>query len=458
MPKVHRGSAMRAIRSHHAAAWVLLAAVGAAVPTGPSASGSEAAPVNGLVLALTADRTDCRPGEALALSGQFRNAGKRPLLVQYVRVNPADPWPADELHLALPDGKQYVLDTWKARPGGVFLPAGESRTMRATTLRLTTSGWWRPIDGDKVVEISLRREGAYRIWFAHAAPKGWDGHEAEWHGTAVSNAVTFTVRPLPPEKRRAAPTVGQWADLSVYLSPKSQPAEQNEAKARLCEAALRTENEALALEVLRIVRGGDTFRGERIAGLDDRKRYLLAMLCRRAFERTSQPDKLSVRPGIDGPYLTQLADLVLSWMAGEAELAAQATAGSELPYVLQAHLGLHPEDAERRRRTIAAMKPCVDVVALAQSWRMAWSRPSNPQRPAPARCCLGLTAAWKLLMDIGAVHDGMTLERAIEVLGEPTDRGAKYVGWYLNTPRHVNPYLVAEVEGDRLKAFRTTSR
>ena len=52
----------------------------------------------------------------------------------------------------------------------------------------------------------------------------------------------------------------------------------------------------------------------------------------------------------------------------------------------------------------------------------------------------------------------MTPQQAAEILGKPTDREPKYVGWYVDTPKRVNPYLVAELAEGKLVKWKVTKR
>ena len=68
------------------------------------------------------------------------------------------------------------------------------------------------------------------------------------------------------------------------------------------------------------------------------------------------------------------------------------------------------------------------------------------------------------MVDLGAgsycwVKDGMSLKGAEMLLGPPTDRSEKRVGWYHNpTGRHVVPYLHAQVMPDGLAGWKLHSR
>ena len=52
--------------------------------------------------------------------------------------------------------------------------------------------------------------------------------------------------------------------------------------------------------------------------------------------------------------------------------------------------------------------------------------------------------SWKILFAMGVLHDGMSLAKATEILGEPR-RDKTFVNWYYNSMMHVNPNLNGEI-------------
>jgi hypothetical protein len=71
----------------------------------------------------------------------------------------------------------------------------------------------------------------------------------------------------------------------------------------------------------------------------------------------------------------------------------------------------------------------------------------------------GNRLVWNVLLKAGVLKDGMTLNDAEKLLGPPTDKSGKVVGWYFNpTNRHVAPYLHAQPTEEGLMGWKLTSR
>ena len=71
-----------------------------------------------------------------------------------------------------------------------------------------------------------------------------------------------------------------------------------------------------------------------------------------------------------------------------------------------------------------------------------------------------LVRIWSALMRTGVLHEGMTLERAVDVLGKPTDLIHGRVSWYHNPGHrvHVYPDLSARDIDGILTDFRIGKR
>jgi len=71
-----------------------------------------------------------------------------------------------------------------------------------------------------------------------------------------------------------------------------------------------------------------------------------------------------------------------------------------------------------------------------------------------------LVRIWSALIRAGVLHDGMTLVRAVDALGEPTDRFHGRVSWYHNPGHrvHVYPDLSAREIDGILTNFRIGKR
>jgi len=71
----------------------------------------------------------------------------------------------------------------------------------------------------------------------------------------------------------------------------------------------------------------------------------------------------------------------------------------------------------------------------------------------------GNRLVWGVLLKAGVLKDGMALKDAEKLLGPPTDKSGKVVGWYFNpTNRHVAPYLHAQPTEEGLMGWKLTSR
>ena len=396
--------------------------------------------VNGLQVGLEIDRAELCPGEFVSLRGHFRNLTKSDLVVPAHRV---PIWLPGELRISGPGGAEFAYRPLETRPGGTFLRQGESRMMRKEDIRLTDPApHWGGGKGPDPNNVSLRREGTYRAWFEVTAQAAPEAQKGVWSGTVKSNVVTFTVRELPPEKRSVAPTVEQWADLRLYLDPNSP--EGQPALARLRQALLRTENEGLAMKLLEISQETDTFRGIRVPS--EKRRDLRQALRMRAY----QPCRFdgfgeAALPGIDGPYLEKFAALVLEQLEKpeyrDPNETRRGDASAEA-MVLLAYLKFHPEDKGKLARAVEWAGKCARCLG-----------PFRLGEEPKTKMLASAGFAWSFLLQLGVLHEGMTLEEAVKHLGEPTHKWVGHVRWYVNTPMHVNPSLDAEVKDGRIVKF-----
>jgi hypothetical protein len=84
--------------------------------------------------------------------------------------------------------------------------------------------------------------------------------------------------------------------------------------------------------------------------------------------------------------------------------------------------------------------------AAALGARLAPDLPGNP-------------LIWRVLLRTGTLKDGMSLPDAEKLLGPPTEKSDKQVGWYFNPQgRHVAPYLYAKVTKEGLAEWKLSSR
>jgi hypothetical protein len=168
-------------------------------------------PVNGLSLALSAERTELTPGpdgkiEPITLQLRLHNEGKEVLRIKTDNLLPT--WegrveltvtgPADGVGVDEQDGSNPP-----AKPAmGFFhpLPAGQSK--RAGECKFP--GPLPPGANGKVVAYSLTKPGKYRV---RAAYSNFDQDPlpiaaGAWTGTATSNDLVITVRPAPRPTRK----------------------------------------------------------------------------------------------------------------------------------------------------------------------------------------------------------------------------------------------------------------
>jgi hypothetical protein len=104
------------------------------------------------------------------------------------------------------------------------------------------------------------------------------------------------------------------------------------------------------------------------------------------------------------------------------------------------YLHFHPEDKQQASRAIEIAKRDARVAV-------------NETKKEGAR--LDISRAFAILIKLGALHDGMKLDEAKEILGEPTRENREVVSWYLNSSRHVNPGVSAKMKDGELAEWAT---
>lgn len=400
-------------------------------------------PSNGLRAVLSVNRTSFSPGEILELSGYFWNISSQRLVLPYEPHQ----WPAGELHIRTPNGDVFVYVPKKhVLPENNFyvIPPGRVDCLRNLRLRLNDSNpGWVAKGEEKPSVLSLRDEGRYQIWFEYEIPVLPKAGKHGWSGKAISNTLAISVQSIPADKRRAKPTPEQLQDLERMISGEPGVTSKEQTLRgmpyhRLREAMLLTENEGLALEITKRV----------LASWDQN---CAAMLLERAGDGLSEEGS-----GISGPYLKMLADGIVR----KLESANAKNADSRLPHrgldAIQlfptaiAYARLNPDDKEFTGKLVDILKRSAKV----SNWpRFHKLKPAdeNEKRAYPP---VDLTTAWHSLLLLGVLHDGMSVEDAIDILGEPTSRSKKYIRWYYSTPRHVNPVIFGEVKDGKVVSFR----
>jgi hypothetical protein len=425
-----------------------------AVASGPAGAADDAkheAPrfgqvAKGLRIALSSDRRVLCPGETLQLRGYFWNVSSDRLSLPL-----ESGWPAGELHVKTPAGDVFTFGRrsdrkWpEEKSHGVR--AGAIDWLRQMHLRVMTGpeGWFAKAPA-KSAPLTLGKEGTYSAWIVYEVPEPEGAGGRGWSGKAVSNVLTFTVRAMPPAKRSQKPTARQRTDLEMYVRGNDVD-KRRQAYARLKPALMLTENEGLALAVLAELKKHPRRASDRCPPWWNNLFYCLVL-------RTGDPiDAREV--GIAGPCAKGLAEFVMDSLDGPAgQPSIPSWVGQWAVNPVAAYVKLHPEDTKLRDRLAAMAK--ADARAPAET--KAATRPDAETKPAGAAPKIGRATAWKILLELGVLRDGMTPEQAAEILGKPADRDAKHIGWYIETPKHVNPYLVAELAEGKLVKWKVSSR
>ena len=169
-------------------------------------------------------------------------------------------------------------------------------------------------------------------------------------------------------------------------------------------------------------------------------------------------DNREVIPNIDGPYLKEFAMLCVPRDEGRSGFNYHAAV---------VYLKLHPDDrGEIYWRLRLAATRDAKISSLPKGEHLLIRKPEEEQKqiqefvrnhyPFPRRD-YGLRDAWAILIGIGVLHPGMTVEEASVFLGKPTHEKENYARWYRNTPRHVNPNLSAEIKDGKIVSFNITN-
>jgi hypothetical protein len=354
------------------------------------------------------------------------------------------------LHIATPAGAEYTYAPLADRPLRDSLnPSDFQAHLMAVEELEPFDVWLRLADGQPGWRHSggrpsahpLRVAGIYRAWFEYAASPPRGAPAGAWSGSVRSDAAAWTVPLFRPEDRRGAPTPQQSAALARFRA--QAPAFDNKDYEFLQRELLLAENEGLASFIL------DLLPQKREVPADG---HLVDMVAHRAGSRERDGTLIL---GIDGPYLKSLASTALAALdrppPDPNELRLFRGPRSSVLDALLAYLKLHPENDEARARLIRLARRSVRIRILEKPrpGGATWAN-AGPLSP---------DTAWTILLDLGVLHAGRPLAEAIEILGQPTGRAdAKAtVTWYLDSPRHVNPGLAAEVIEGKVLAFRRNS-
>lgn len=348
-----------------------------------------------VVLGLEIDREAAHPGEYVQLEGVARATAHASLAS--VR----------ELAIRGPDGATY------------------RRRLEESGTRELAAG-----REERILRLPLRIDPPRDEWTPGPPPLRGAGEWTAWLtvGDLRSNDVSWTVRDLRPEEVRRKPTAEQLAALKRLRE--TAPAHRS-ADLDLLRAALRdARSDGLARHVVDLLAEAPESAADR---------HLVDHLAGRAAASTAWAGPLQF--GIDGTYLRPLAERVLeAWEVQEAGGAPNRRFLTGLDAVV-AWVHFHPEDEGSRERLLRLSRKSARIV-----------RDGEPRGAGP----LPIVDAWRILIELGVLRPGMTLEDAVAIVGEPDPRrsGPGGVSWYLDTPRHVNPGLGGAVEDGRITGFR----
>jgi hypothetical protein len=386
-------------------------------------------PVDGLQLGLTVNRTTFAPGEVLYVRGFYQNVSEHLLAVPGF----ASIWPRGILHIRTPDGRVYISErggrsmTWAGSlqidPGHL---AALNHPLRFRFCR-PPHPWWEPADKENTQPIDMSRPGRYKLWAEHEAEAVGELGASGWSGRVSSPVITVTVRPMPVDKRKMQPTDAQLADIDeLGVVPNRKKMDIYHARVtRLRLAAARTENEGLAIELAKqLIQDWD-------AGEYAVVPNLFVILSDRSGHKHAEP-------GIDGPYLKMLAGAVVERLDNR-QLVEKV-----------------PENVRNRGSWFGPMKSLhfATIYAYHHPRDKAFIEQLGAKLQSALKDARDPKPIWQAMLDAKVLHDGMTVEQAIELLGEPTSRGEKSIDWYHSTPRHVNPGIRGKIEDGKIVEWK----
>jgi len=142
---------------------------------------------------------------------------------------------------------------------------------------------------------------------------------------------------------------------------------------------------------------------------------------------------------IEGPYLDALVKALLehardpSVHPGFGDVNRHRVAG-----VLVAYTQRHPKDKEVRSQVVEVLK--------------TWAH-----LPQPGEREGRMASAWRGLIELGVLHEGMTIEEAKGILGEPAQASDTLVQWWHHWELHLAPPGInAEVRDGKATSFKLT--
>jgi hypothetical protein len=398
---------------------------------------------------LQLDRTTFHPGESIQLTGILKNAG--PERVKLPATDFARQFAFARIHIATPAAREFVYEPHAKHPlrssltavsprsFSIELAPGAKRKAFQHSFRLSDdlTGWSN--DEDAPGRLSLRAPGEYRIWFEYRVPAVANAPEEAWAGSVESRALSFTVSELaaaerltelPEEQRAALETLQRVAPTSI------------DGREVLQRAALRAENEPLAERLVELCRQ-DAYRSS----------DFISMLSWRACAPDNARGAYVPMPlGIDGPYLKTAALSTLAAFEDASEARLRPFRSSYAVNIAIAYVRFHPEDRDVRHRLEQLAARCAPLPP--RETLSAKGRATPPPQATPQ---IPTVMAWHILLELGVLHAGMSINEATQILGPPSKQSDEFATWYIDTPRHVNPGLSATVQGDRITAFHRYS-
>ena len=393
------------------ALWVIVTSCVLAASQVAQAPTAEAGPV---VCRVTTERNTAVAGETLRLEISLHNRSERSIRVPFARYKPFERTrvlcrtPSGELLRWVPNARK-IPTVSPPEPGcsHVSIDAGESASLAKITFRLSTNlKRWRPVGSDAVKVKSLRVPGLYRFWASYEVPKPSSPIDGMWCGRALGLSVPLKLSARVPKRRPLDAKVG--ADLQAY-------AQRGDFAAylRVCRALERA-NETLIERMIEVHGEGPP-----------RKRGLWQLL---AYYAGGRNFHRGIVPGCVSPSLAALVRAAVE----NAELGEQRWSSSHGVTLLTSHLLLNPDDHAVRSAVEAQLR--------------ASAKLAEPKD-------MHLNVAWDALIDLGILHDGMSLVDAQKILGEPTRMRRAWLLWRVKSSRQVNPALSAQLRDGKVFGF-----
>ena len=256
----------------------------------------------------------------------------------------------------------------------------------------------------------------------------------------LSHAADGPEKPLATSETAERPTVEQLAAIDKL---QHEPPTSIEGRDLLQAAMMRKESEPLAEHLVQLV-------------LKDARRSddFIVMIANRAASLDRGPNTGDMlKLGIDGPYLKTAALAVIDSLENPPkDRNHQRTLRSSYGVQIAiAYLRFHPDNEKPRQRLVnlaeehAKLPPPVTFETIKRHAELGAEHFEPNWLPAPS--------AWQVLLELGVLHPGMTVDEAIKILGPPSGRSGNNITWYISTPRHVNPGLSAKTKDGKIQEF-----